>query len=278
MALKLMYITNRPEIASIVQDTGIDRVFIDMEYIGKEERQRGRNTVKSHHTVDDIIKVRSVLNQTELLVRINPIHEKAGGYMGSKEEIERVVRAGADVIMLPMFKTTHEVKRFVDYVGGRTKVMLLAETKEAAENIDEISAMPGIDEIHIGLNDLHLAYKKRFMFELLSDGTADEICSKIRKNGVRYGIGGIARLGYGMLPAEKVIAEHYRLGSETAILSRSFCNAEHMTDLSEMKQLFDTEVKKIRAYEEVVSKYSEDAFFKNHLEVVECVRKILKKM
>ena len=35
MALKLMYITNKPEIAQIAQDAGVDRILIDMEYIGK---------------------------------------------------------------------------------------------------------------------------------------------------------------------------------------------------------------------------------------------------
>ena len=45
------------------------------------------------------------------------------------------------------------------------------------------------------------------------------------KKGIKVamlGFGGIARLGFGMLPAEHVIAEHYRLGSTAVILSRSF--------------------------------------------------------
>ena len=33
MALKLMYITNNPDIARIAEDAGVDRIFIDMEYI-----------------------------------------------------------------------------------------------------------------------------------------------------------------------------------------------------------------------------------------------------
>ena len=34
MPLNLMYITNRPEIARIAETAGVDRIFIDMEYIG----------------------------------------------------------------------------------------------------------------------------------------------------------------------------------------------------------------------------------------------------
>ena len=33
MALKLMYITNKPEIAQIAESSGVDRIFVDMEYI-----------------------------------------------------------------------------------------------------------------------------------------------------------------------------------------------------------------------------------------------------
>lgn len=34
-----MYITNRPEIAAIADSNGVDRIFLDLELIGKEERQ-----------------------------------------------------------------------------------------------------------------------------------------------------------------------------------------------------------------------------------------------
>ena len=38
--LKLMYITNKPAIAKIAADAGVDRIFIDMEVLGKAERQK----------------------------------------------------------------------------------------------------------------------------------------------------------------------------------------------------------------------------------------------
>ena len=41
MFLKLMYITNRPDVALIAEQAGVDRIFIDMEYIGKADRQGG---------------------------------------------------------------------------------------------------------------------------------------------------------------------------------------------------------------------------------------------
>ena len=71
--LKLMYITNKPEIASIADAAGVDRIFIDMEYIGKGERQGGLDTVQSHHTVEDVREVKKVLSNAQLMVRVNPV-------------------------------------------------------------------------------------------------------------------------------------------------------------------------------------------------------------
>ena len=167
MSLTLMYITNNPLTARIAQKAGVDRIWIDMEYIGKDERQGGMDTVKNHHTIFDIEKLRPIVKTAELLVRVNPIHKETSKYSDSKEEKENVIQAGADVIMLPMFKSTEEIQKFVTYVDGRAKTQLLLETAEAVENIDEILEIPGIDEIHIGLNDLHLAYHMDFMFELI---------------------------------------------------------------------------------------------------------------
>ena len=53
--------------------------------------------------------------------------------------------------------------------------------------------LKGIDEIHIGLNDLHLSQHKKFMFELYTDGTVDEIVSKLKKARIKFGIGGVGK-------------------------------------------------------------------------------------
>lgn len=241
--LKLMYITNRPEVALIAESVGVDRIFIDLETIGKQERQGGMDTVQSHHTLADVAVIRDVLSKSELLVRSNPIHA------GSRKEIDTIVANGADIVMLPYFKTVNEAAKFIDLVGRRCKTCLLVETAEAVEKMDAILELEGIDEVHIGLNDLHLAYHKAFMFELLTDGTVERLRDKILAKGIPYGFGGIARLGAGALPAESVIKEHYRLDSTRAILSRSFCNTDQVTDLAEVRKVFEEGVEKIRALE-----------------------------
>ena len=275
--LKLMYITNNPEVAKIAENAGVERIFIDMEYIGKTARQGGMDTVQSHHTVADIRKVKAVLKKSETMVRCNPIHEAGADYSSSREEIEAAIEAGADILMLPYFKSAQEVKEFIRLVGGRAKTLPLVETPEAAACIDEILELDGIDEIFVGLNDLSLGYGMKFMFELLADGTVEGLCAKFKAKGIPYGFGGIAALGKGALPAERVIAEHYRLGSTCAILSRSFCNTSIITDIDEIRSIFDGGLKEIRDWEKKCESGCVD-FVENQCKVKAAVAQILEKI
>lgn len=275
MALTLMYITNNELVADIAQRAGVDRIWIDMEYIGKEERQAGMNTVKSHHTIEDIVRLRPIVKTAQLMVRVNPLHDATKEYCSSQEEIENTIRAGAEVVMLPMFNTREDAEKFVSMVDGRAKVQLLVETAEAAANIEDICKVKGVDEIHIGLNDLHLAYKQKFMFQLLADGTVERLCEIIRASGIKYGFGGIARVGYGILPAEYIMAEHYRLGSTAAILSRGFCNANLVEDPKTVENIFLEGVKNIRMKEKEFLTYTEEQFETNHTTVIQKVNEIV---
>ncbi len=274
MSLKLMYITNRPDIAIIAEQAGVDRIFIDMEYIGKEIRQGGLDTVQNHHSVEDVKNIRSVLAKSELLVRINPIHECSNNYYSSEEEIDAVIQAGADIIMLPFFKTVNEVEKFVSYINGRTKTLLLLETPEAVALVDKIIAIPGIDEIHIGINDMSLGYGKTFMFELLTDGTIEHLCMKFKYAGIPYGFGGMASIGAGKLPAEFILKEHYRLGSTMVILSRAFCNINQDTDINYIQEKFEIGIRSIRAFEREIAIHSQ-YFEDNEKIIAQCVKQIV---
>ncbi len=270
MALCFMYITNNPQVALIAEKAGVDRIWVDLETLGKEERQKNLNTVKSKHSIDDVKALSKVLTKSELMVRINPRNDN------SKSEIEEVIKAGAVRIMLPMWKSFEEVKWFLDTVGGRVKTTLLLETKEAVECVDEVLSHPLLDEIHIGLNDLHLSYGLKFMFELLSNGTVEMLCEKFKKKGIPFGFGGIARLGQGMLPAERIITEHYRLGSTRAILSRSFCNAEEVKDLQEIERIFRTNIMEIYDFEKKLLGFTKQQYADNLRMIDECIEEILK--
>lgn len=272
MFLKLMYITNDLDIALIAQKYGVDRVWIDLETIGKEERQKGHDTVKSHHTVDDIRKIKQHLTTSEVLVRVNH------WYKGSVDEIEAVIDAGADMIMLPYWKTVEEVKGFVEAVNNRCKSTLLLETKEAVECVDDVLAMGGFDEIHIGLNDLHLSYGLDFMFQLLTNGTIEMLCEKFKKAGLPYGFGGIAKIGDGAVPAEKIILEHYRLGSTRAILSRTFCDNAKIDSIEEIDRTFAVNMKELRDYEQFAADASVEIHRKNREELNTAVTVVVNMM
>lgn len=275
--LKLMYITNRPDIAQIAETAGVDRIFVDLEFIGKAERQGGLDTVKSHHTISDVAVIRNAVESAEVLARVNPIHDALPNYPSSKEEIDAVVAAGADIIMLPFFKTVEEVRSFLELVGGRARTMLLVETPEAADRIDEILELPGIDEVYIGLNDLSLGYHLPFMFQLLADGTVETLCFKLRQKGLFYGFGGIASLGNGLLPSEYVIREHYRLGSGCAILSRSFCDVTKVKHVGIINAMFLKGVREIRELEEECEKHAR-FFWDNEAEVRKLVAQIAERL
>ena len=271
--LKLMYITNDPAVAKIAADAGVDRIFIDMEVLGKAERQGGMDTVQSHHVPEDIAKVRAAIgDQAEIIVRINPLNPN------SQAEIDDAIENDADIIMLPMWRAADDLRRLVRMVNGRAKVMPLLETDTAVDHLPEALGVQGIDQMHIGLNDLHLCYHQKFMFQLLMDGTVDRLSGLLREVDIPFGFGGVGRPGSGMLPAECIIAEHYRLGSQYVILSRSFCNTEKMTDLNEMRRIFTEGVADIRRVERDCAAWTQEQFDENHRKVCACVEKIVKGM
>ena len=214
--LKLMILCNDSDSAINAQAAGVDRIFYDMEFIGKAERQHGRNTVKSDNKLDGIPPIRAILDKSELLVRTNPIHAY------TKLEVDKSIEYGADILMLPMVIDQHDVEQYVSYVNGRAKVCIMIETASALVRLDKIINTPGVDEIFVGLNDLHISMGLTFMFELLSGGIVEYIANKCNSLDMPFGFGGIARIGEGDLPSDNILGEHVRLGSTSVILSRTF--------------------------------------------------------
>ena len=267
MSLKLMYITNNKDIAFIAQKDGVDRIWIDLETLGKEERQKNLDSVKSRHNIEDVAALASFLVKSELMVRVNPWNPM------SQTEIDKVVDSGARIVMLPMWKSVGEVEKFLNAVKGRAKTSLLLETKEAVECVDDVLSLKGIDEVHIGLNDLHLSYGLKFMFELLSNGTVEMLCKKLHAAAIPYGFGGIAGIGKGLLPAENIIPEHYRLGSSRVILSRSFYSFDG--DINKADETFEKNISQIKQCEQKSAQMDADALASNQRFVESKIKEIV---
>lgn len=239
--IEFLMIVSDPEIAEYVSDNGVDKLFVDLERMGKEARQPGLVSWKSSHSLKDVENVRLAAPGAHLLVRINPLHAR------TDDEVASVIDAGADSIMLPMFHSAAELARFYDIVNDRVEIVPLIETQGALLSTPEIVKMLPLKTVHFGLNDLHLELGYKFMFEVVSRGDLEEACAVLKDKNIIFGIGGLARAREGIVSPEYLLGEHVRLGSSAAILSRTFHRSSE--SLLEMKQNMDFahEVAQLRA-------------------------------
>lgn len=265
--LNLMFLASEKTCICAAQRGGVDRVLLDLETLGKKQRQAGHSAFLSQNTLEDVPRVRSYVDSAAFWVRVNPIHP------GSQHEIDAVIAGGADVVMLPMAFDADQVQAFLSCVNGRAKTCVMIETIPALQALEQIVALPGIDECFIGINDLHIALGQRFMFELLGDGTLDRIARCMHKHQMPFGFGGIAKMGEGTLPSTALLGEHLRLGSSSVILSRAFRRGT--TETAQACEKIPLEIEKIRAEQRRISAWNEAAFEQNHLFVQDTIRRIL---
>jgi hypothetical protein len=215
--IKTILMTNDPALAIDAQAAGVSRIMVDLESMGKKERQATRNTFISTHVKEDIAKIRAVVDKAELMVRINPMH------FGSDEEINQAVGDGADIIMLPMITRMVQFDDFLHLLDGRAKPLPLLETSYSMAHISDIVFNEAIEEVYFGLNDLHLSLGLDFLFEPLALGIIDWMAGMVNACGKSFGFGGMAAIGgQGELPPERILGEHVRIGSGCVILSSRF--------------------------------------------------------
>jgi 2-keto-3-deoxy-L-rhamnonate aldolase RhmA len=254
--MQLIAITNNPTLARTYQRIGVDRIMIDLERMGKAERQVGRNTWISDHVEEDVSRVREILSTSSLLVRVNPLNA------ASAEEIDEVIRRGADIVMLPMARSVEEVSGFTSMVGGRARTCLLVETSDALERMDDILSINDLDEVHFGLNDLHLTLGMRCMFEVLSERLLDHVASELVRRRKLFGIGGVGALAQGgPIEPRLILLEHVRLGSRMVILSRSFFQG--MDNSPDAVGVVAARVNELRAFLDSARELPEQALLQN---------------
>ena len=229
--IDLLTITNSPALAAKCDALPGMRLFVDLERNGKAERQAGRNTFISTHQIGDVGRVKAVLRHARLMVRVNPYDPAQAA--AAQAEVDDVIAQGADLIMLPMFTSAAQLRAFAGIVAGRVPLVPLLETAGALASLDEWITTPGMAEVFVGLNDLHLSLGCRFMFEPLVLGHVDRVALAARQHGLRFGFGGIARVNEGLLPGQDVLAEHLRLGSQAVILSRTFNRVDEATSFEQ---------------------------------------------
>ena len=257
--IDLLTITNLPELAVRCDHMPGMRLFVDLERNGKAARQKGHDTFISTHHLSDVSCIKSVLKQSKLMVRVNPF--RMNDPAGSKAEVDAVLSQGADMLMLPMFSNAEEISVFAGIVAGRAPIVALLETAGALHCIESWIDTPGIGEIFVGLNDLHLSLGCSFMFEPLLVGHVEQISKAAKMRGLRFGFGGIARMNEGVLPGRDVLGEHVRLGSDSVILSRTFNRA----DAHASEESFEQAVTELRTTELSLDLRSRDCVQKDRL-------------
>ncbi|ADC71123.1 HpcH/HpaI aldolase [Thioalkalivibrio sp. K90mix] len=260
--LKHMFITASADVARQAEAAEIARIFVDMETRGKAERQGHLDTHKARHTLDDVRRISSVLTSAELMVRINPPAPQ------TPSEVRQAIDAGADRLMLPMFTRIDEVQHFLDAVGGQVPVTLLVETPQALIRLPSYLPLLGPqDQIHIGLNDLSLASGLDFLFEPLAGGMLEAPAALCREAGVAFGFGGVGAVGKGEVPAESILGEHVRLGSEWVILSRAFREVVSQEDPATGTARLRGELERLQAAEQQFRAAPPEALLENRDEI-----------
>jgi len=236
-------ILNNPEMAVYCINNGLDRVFIDLEKLGKKERQSHLDSWKSFHSEDDISIIRPLIPKGKLLVRLNRWNEN------SEDEISLALEKGADYLMLPMITKFDELNSFCIAVSKEVPVIPLIETPESLNILPDLIKIKGVEEIYIGLNDLSISLGYSFMFQPLLYNMLDKASQLLNANNIPWGFGGIARTKEGKIPAEILLGEHVRLGSSRVILSRTFHRNSHTLKDLKGNMNFNSEIKKLKKEE-----------------------------
>lgn len=213
----LMAFTDDPVLAGVLDDAGVDRIGVDIEMLGKAERQPGKNFRISGHSIDALPALGRVLKRAALLARLNSLHA------GSAGEIETALAYGAKVLILPYFKSIDEPREAARLVAGRALLLPLIETPEALETIDGLAA-DGFPEVYFGLNDLRLRLGYADFAPVFGYPPFVRAVAAARGMGLRCAIAGVARPDDRSLPIapELVYGQLRRLGATGTLISRSF--------------------------------------------------------
>lgn len=224
--LRKFLITGNASIAEYADDCGVDVIMVDLEHVGKHERQAGQGTPIYGHTIKDVGSIRKVLKKSKLMTRINPFNE------GSRDEIEQVIDSGSDVLMIPIFHRPQDVEKLMNLIRGRLPVNLLFETPASIFRFRNFLDVLKFEEVHFGLNDLRILTGLKFLFETLAGGVLEKPCEILQQNSIPYGIGGVGIANNAVVHPQDILNEYVRHGATRVILSRSLTGgADNAEDL-----------------------------------------------
>jgi 2-keto-3-deoxy-L-rhamnonate aldolase RhmA len=190
------------DIADIAKTCDFDWLFIDME----------------HNSMS--MDTAAQISAAALAVGITPIVRVPGH---ESFHASRLLDTGAMGIVVPHVNNAAEARRAVDncrfppegkrsipgglpqisfqakplpevieHINRETLVVVMVETREGLENVDEIAAVPGVDVVLIGTSDTaaELGVPGQLGHELVRNAVR-KVCDACHKHGVIPGVGGV---------------------------------------------------------------------------------------
>ena len=118
--MKYILISNDHEIANYAHECGVDRIMVDTETLGKQERQKSVNAVFNTHNISDVSIIKDH-SKIDVICRINKLNSR------SNIEIDKAIDHGADYIMVPMIRDELDIHHITKLINGRIKFIPLLE-------------------------------------------------------------------------------------------------------------------------------------------------------
>jgi citrate lyase beta subunit len=240
--MKLILITKDIHEITLATRNGIRTIMVDLERRSKISRQNGKSLFISDHTPEDLILIRKIFPDIEIITRINSL------YHGTTEEVDSVVHAGTDAIMVPYFQTANELYEMRSIIGDRAEFVPLFETIHSIESFQSCHRQIGFHSCHFGLNDLALEQGWNSIFAAFHWSPFEEAVGAARGLGLSFGIAGVGNQLDSSLPVDPrdFFKRQVSLGCRNFWLSRSFrsilhgCDAERnlQENLSILNKLF----------------------------------------
>jgi hypothetical protein len=211
-SFELFLFSTQPGLIREAVAAGIAGIIVDWESRGKQSRQESWDTEINADTPRDLEVVRQATS-ARVICRLN------GSGETTPAEIEAAVSRGVDEILLPMVRSTAEVKRVLQMARGRCGVGILVETVAATRIARDLGMLP-LSRVYVGLNDLAIDRGLKSIFESVTDGAVE----RTRENfHVPFGFGGATLPDCGSpVPCQLLLGEMARMKCGFTFLRRSF--------------------------------------------------------
>jgi 2-keto-3-deoxy-L-rhamnonate aldolase RhmA len=184
------------EIVTIAKTAGFDTFYIDLEHSALSMETTSQICISALNAgIAPFVRLPNLAS--DVIARILD-----GGALGeTAEQARQVVRAAK---FPPLGERSHggvlphmgfrsfPTSEVGEAVNDATMVVIMIETKEALDAIDEIAAIEGVDLLFIGTNDLcaSLGIAGQFEHESVRDAYTKGIAA-CRKHGKHLGVGGL---------------------------------------------------------------------------------------